>query len=374
MIIVDGDKGVQLKNLKVGRKLNTISLVVVLLLGIVAVISYAGMATLKDNYKESNNISNLSINITKTSEQGLQVSNALRGMIVNPDDKKATENFIKAIDELDDLINVIKLEKKAFDKFNIEQLYSEQLKELNRIKEKVKNGEEIIASDNSKSTAKWRELKKSLLAWQEENLNRNKEMSLLFEDKILDTTILIVGFLLATILSIFFAISLISRNIVKSLNALKDGLDSFFLYLNNTDNSIDLIKINSKDEFGEMAKVVNKNISTIQENMIIDNNLMTELKLTSEKAMNGFFVYEASGEGSNKNLNDLRTNLNELMRKLRTNFEVVNDLLHYYSKQDFTYKRDYSDINGDMGTALGFIRLLSDNTSNLLAMITKGIK
>ena len=168
-----------LKNLKVIYKINIISLITIILLGIVIFVLYNGMSKINNSFENSSSISNLALTITKTSEQGLQVSNALRGIIVNPDDTKAKENFIQAVKELDDLMLVLKDSKKqyeGFEKFEIAPLYDSQSKVLNKIIEKIKNSEALTKEDNTLSTKEWRPLKAALLKWQEKNLEKNKEI------------------------------------------------------------------------------------------------------------------------------------------------------------------------------------------------------
>ena len=66
-----------LKNLKVSYKINIISLITIILLGIVTFVLYNGMSKINNSFENSSSISDLALTITKTSEQGLQVSNAL---------------------------------------------------------------------------------------------------------------------------------------------------------------------------------------------------------------------------------------------------------------------------------------------------------
>ena len=194
-----------LKNLKVSYKINIISLITIILLGIVTFVLYNGMSKINNSFENSSSISDLVLTITKTSEQGLQVSNALRGIIINPDDTKAKENFIQAVKELDDLMLVLKDSTKKsqdFEKFEIAPLYASQIKVLNKIIEKIKNSEALTEEDNTLSTKEWRPLKAALLKWQERNLERNKEIKEELNKTVSSVTTFILIILLITILSI----------------------------------------------------------------------------------------------------------------------------------------------------------------------------
>ncbi|RXJ89340.1 hypothetical protein CRU87_09530, partial [Aliarcobacter trophiarum LMG 25534] len=269
-----------LKNLKVNYKINIISIITIILLAIVTAVLYNGMSKINNSYENSSLISDLAINITKTSEQGLQVSNALRGIIINPSDTKAKDNFIQAVKELDDLILVLKDSSKnfqGFEKFEIASLYASQIEVLNKIVEKLKNNETLTKEDNSLSTKEWRPLKAALLKWQERNYERNREIRSEFNDTISTTTSFIVTILGITILSILIIIQLISRNIVTSLNIFQSGLLSFFAFSNKESTKVELINLNSTDEFGTMTKVINQNIVKTQDLITQDNALIEDV-------------------------------------------------------------------------------------------------
>lgn len=154
-----------LKNLKVSWKINIITVIATLFLSIVSIVSYIEMSNLGENYHHTSEYEELAVLIVKTSEQGLQVSNALRGIIVNPEDTKAKDNFIKAIAELDILAETLKESRKisqGFEKFNIATLYGAQKDILDSLVGKVNKGEALTKEDNSLSTSAWRPLKAGL--------------------------------------------------------------------------------------------------------------------------------------------------------------------------------------------------------------------
>ena len=72
--------------------------------------------------------------------------------------------------------------------------------------------------------------------------------------------ITMVSIIVISILLGMFVAFLITRTIISSLKELQDGLFSFFKYLNRESSNVELINLDSKDEFGDMVKVVNENI------------------------------------------------------------------------------------------------------------------
>ena len=367
-----------LKNLKVSYKINIISLITIILLGIVIFVLYNGMSKINNSFENSSSISDLGLTIIKTSEQGLQVSNALRGIIVNPDDTKAKENFIQAVKELDDLMLVLKDSTKksqGFEKFEIAPLYASQIKVLNKIIEKIKNSEALTKEDNTLSTKEWRPLKAALLKWQERNLERNKEIKEELNKTVSSVTTFILIILLITILSILVTIQLITRNIVSSLNIFQNGLLSFFAFSNKESSNVELINLDGNDEFGIMAKVINENIQKTQDLINQDNALIEDVKRVVNEVKSGNLNIKIEKSTINDELEELKSSFNEMLEVTKSNvcsdINKVLSVLDSFSKLDFRVKID--NDNGKVATGINNLsniinHMLVENKSNGLTL------
>ncbi|MGJ0321076.1 methyl-accepting chemotaxis protein [Aliarcobacter cryaerophilus] len=367
-----------LKNLKVIYKINIISLITIILLGIVIFVLYNGMSKINNSFENSSSISNLALTITKTSEQGLQVSNALRGIIVNPDDTKAKENFIQAVKELDDLILVLKDSSKqfqGFEKFEIAPLYASQISVLNKIIEKLKKDELLTKEDNTLSTKEWRPLKAALLKWQERNLERNKEIKEELNKTVSSVTTFILIILLITILSILVTIQLITRNIVSSLNIFQNGLLSFFAFSNKESSNVQLINLDGNDEFGQMAKVINQNIEKTQDLINQDDALIKDVKRVVNEVKSGNLNIKIEKSTINDELEELKSSFNEMLEVTKSNvcsdINKVLSVLDSFSKLDFRVKID--NDNGKVATGINNLsniinHMLVENKSNGLTL------
>ncbi|PRM87975.1 methyl-accepting chemotaxis protein [Aliarcobacter cryaerophilus] len=367
-----------LKNLKVSYKINIISLITIILLGIVTFVLYNGMSKINNSFENSSSISDLALTITKTSEQGLQVSNALRGIIVNPDDTKAKENFIQAVKELDDLMLVLKDSTKksqGFEKFEIAPLYASQIKVLNKIIEKIKNSEALTKEDNTLSTKEWRPLKAALLKWQEKNLEKNKEIKEELNKTVSSVTTFILIILLITILSILVTIQLITRNIVSSLNIFQNGLLSFFAFSNKESSNVQLINLDGKDEFGIMAKVINENIQKTQDLINQDNVLIEDVKRVVNEVKSGNLNIKIEKSTINDELEELKSSFNEMLEVTKSNvcsdINKVLSVLDSFSKLDFRVKID--NDNGKVASGINNLsniinHMLVENKSNGLTL------
>ncbi|MDY0327788.1 MAG: hypothetical protein RBR07_06020 [Arcobacteraceae bacterium] len=334
-----------LQNLKVNAKINMITFIATLFLSIVAIVSYMKMSSLQENYQHTSEFEDLSVVIVKTSEQGLQVSNALRGIIVNPSDVKAKDNFIQAVSDLDGLINNLKASSnisQGFTKFEIATLYDSQKAILANLVEKVKKDETLTKEDNSLATSKWRPLKAGLIKWQDGNNKKTEEMGSIFKETASITTNLIIGILIFTIIIIMFVIQVISKSIVAQLSTFQHGLLSFFGFLNKETNNVELINMNSKDEFGTMSKVVNENITKTQKLIIQDNALIDDVKRVVAQVKNGHLNLKVKNDTQNQSLQELKNTFNEMLdvlnQKVGTDLNNISKVLEDFSKYDFTTK------------------------------------
>ncbi|MFX4219471.1 methyl-accepting chemotaxis protein, partial [Aliarcobacter butzleri] len=96
------------------------------------------------------------------------------------------------------------------------------------------------------------------------NNSLGEKLALLIEEKISFFNKLIYVILCIFAIIMIFIIYFTSKQINNSLMNFKEGLLKFFGYLNKESSKVELINLNSKDEFGEMAKVVNQNIERTQ--------------------------------------------------------------------------------------------------------------
>jgi methyl-accepting chemotaxis protein len=366
------------EKLKVSKKINVIAIIVAIFLSIVASVVYVSMNNLKENYVNNNKISQLAVTITKTSEQGLQVSNALRGIIINPEDTKAQENFKKAANQLDKLMEELKSSSNVssgYEKFELANLYNKQKNIIDTIITKINNNEALSKEDNSVFTKEWRPLKDSLIKWQDSNKEKTKELSDNFIKTESNTTYLILGLLIATIIMSFIFVQIIARTIVNELNNFKAGLLSFFKYLNKEESVAKYLDINSKDEFGEMAKVVNENISKIEKTIEKDNDFIKDVIKFTNELKSGNNLAKLQKDASSSSLQELGRLIEDLRKYLENtvarDVNILLNILESYKKGDFTdrFPSPYAKISvsiNELGETIN--KMLVDNKENGLTL------
>ncbi|MCT7523237.1 methyl-accepting chemotaxis protein [Aliarcobacter cryaerophilus] len=151
--------------------------------------------------------------------------------------------------------------------------------------------------------------------------------------KALTTQLTILGFI--TILIFFIASSFISRNIAKSLNNFKDGLQSFFDYLNRKSNKILALDDSSTNEFGTMAKLVNQYIDITKESIIQDNRVINEAQIVMNRVSNGWYSQLIEANTINQPLNDFKNNVNSMIVTTKERFKKIDEILQSYINYDY---------------------------------------
>ena len=363
----------RIDDIKIKYKINIISFTNMFLFIIITIVLYYAMNNIKNINEENYTMSRLSTTILSSMEQGLQVSSALRGIIISPDDTKAKENFIQAVKELDDLMLVLKDSTKkfqGFEKFEIAPLYDSQSKVLNKIIEKIKNGEALTKEDNTLSTKEWRPLKAALLKWQERNLEKNEESKQTLNEITQNSINIIIISIIVGAIFIQIIIALISKNIVFSINHFQTGLLNFFSYLNRQSPKVDYIDINSEDEFGAMAKVVNENIKKSNEILLNEEQVLEQIEKMIQNIERGFFMYRIKLKCENQQIETIRNNINALANNLQMKISSISNVLLDFGESHFESRvPEDLDMVGTYGSLKSSTRLVGNNVSELLAMI-----
>mgnify|MGYP003482456903 FL=1 len=131
----------------------------------------------------------------------------------------------------------------------------------------------------------------------------------------------------------------ISKNTLLSLENFKEGLLSFFSFLNKETSKTSRINIDSKDEFGEMANIVNNNIEKTQKLIQQDNQLIDEVKNVVLKVKDGYLDNKISNKTDNQSLEELKNNFNEMLEviasKVCKDINKLTNVLDSYAKLDF---------------------------------------
>ncbi|MCT7910258.1 methyl-accepting chemotaxis protein [Arcobacter lacus] len=166
---------------------------------------------------------------------------------------------------------------------------------------------------------------------------------------------------------IFIAISLIiSNSVINSINSFKEGLLSFFSYLNRESNNVNLLDDSAKDEFGQMSKLVNENIVKTQKGIEEDRKLIDETIAVLGEFEQGNLYQRLHTKVSNPTLNQLKDVLNNMANILESNIENVLKVLEQYSKYNYLDKIDQKGLKEHLLKLASGVNSLGDSITEML--------
>ncbi|WP_297824235.1 methyl-accepting chemotaxis protein, partial [Helicobacter sp. UBA3407] len=114
----------------------------------------------------------------------------------------------------------------------------------------------------------------------------------------------------------------------------------FFSYLNHDTQTANLIKIESHDEFGIMAKEINQNIQNIQYGLEKDQTAIAQSAETAKAVEEGDLTARIVENPHNPQLIELKNVLNAMLdvlqHKVGSNMNAINEVFESYKSLDFT--------------------------------------
>ncbi len=220
--------------------------------------------------------------------------------------------------------------------------------------------EELFKILNTISTQKEKELDEAI------NHNTSVLSNLQFSSFI--TAVL----LLAGIIMLWF----ILKYIVSNVQNFQKGLLNFFMYLNREADDVQPIAIDTKDEIGVMARVVNQNILQTKANIDEDRRVIDDTISVLSEFEQGDLCQRVQATTSNPALQELTQLLNKMGSNVENNIDNVLDILEQYSSYNYINKVETNHLkehllklaNGvnDLGDAI--TGMLVENKSNGLTL------
>ncbi len=201
-----------------------------------------------------------------------------------------------------------------------------------------------------------------------------KETEIAFKVYETSKIITITTISLSFIIILFLAYTII-MDITRKLELFRNGLSSFFSFLNKESTKADLIQIDSNDEFGEMAKVVNQNIEKTEKLIIQDQVLIEDVKRVVDEVKSGYLDKRIEKNTQNESLEELKNSFNDMLvglqLKVCTNINDISLALDKYAKLDFRHRITGLDSEVTVGlNKLADIinEMLVENKSNGLTL------
>ena len=314
-------------NLKVKVKIYLLILIGIISLAVVVIPTINELNSTIDRVEKANEVNKMN---RRFADMRIQEKNyAIRH------DETSIKNHEKLYLETVDILNLL---EKRFKN-------PENLKSLAQIKEKLEsykiNFQKFVDSEKNRS--------KTNVATPEEEvmINNAREVDTVVDsfrksqDKqaqddisTLKTTLITIS-IIALLVLILFGTTLVN-SIIHALEAVQNGLRSFFSFLNKEINSVEKIQLDTTDEFGEMAKFINKNIELTEKTINDDNALIEEAKVVMQRVNNGWYSQYIEKSTPNKALDEFKNNVNDMIKNTKNRFLEVDEILEEYATYNYT--------------------------------------
>ncbi|MEA3289542.1 MAG: response regulator [Campylobacterota bacterium] len=200
-----------------------------------------------------------------------------------------------------------------------------------------------------------------------------------FENLIDDSVWRLMVLGICIILIIILLGSLLATTILSSLDKFKKGLDQFFDYLNRKTQNASMIDIDTKEEFGQMARSINENIKLIELGLEQDKKFIKDVSNIVDKMNNGNLKNEVTFSSSNESLELLKPLINKLLKQV---YEVINDIGSilnaiaegdYKKKVENSYKGDFDQLKSSTNI-LGEKLLEREQQNKMQIWLKDGLK
>ncbi|RXJ83788.1 methyl-accepting chemotaxis protein [Arcobacter cloacae] len=185
-------------------------------------------------------------------------------------------------------------------------------------------------------------------------------------DKKINTLITEISFI--SILLSILTIGLIFFIVKKATNPIGKLKNGFENLLHSNDTNITLV-VESKDEIGEVADLFNSYMDKVRVGLKQDEKVIEEASDVLEKTANGFFVYKVNGIASNPHVEDLKNKLNSMIERTKQTVDKINETLRFYAESKYDFIINDDGIYGNLGSVTSGIKLVGNNTSEILAMV-----
>src|SRR5574344_1965658 len=140
--------------------------------------------------------------------------------------------------------------------------------------------------------------------------------------------------------------TLISRNIIKSIYTVQNGLNDFFKYLNDKKTKLSIIELSSNDEFKQMASIINENVLYISKNIEQNEALIKNATKILENIKIGNLGTRLSEDTNDTALNELKNMINDVIENLES--RIKNEIDQRLAQEQILIQQNKLAAMGEM--------------------------
>lgn len=171
----------------------------------------------------------------------------------------------------------------------------------------------------------------------------------------------VVGFAIFVVSVGVFIIIL--NSILEPVTIIKYGIERFFKFLNQEVDSVGKLSVNSSDELGEVADILNRNLSFAENNISKDNALIHNIQDVSKHIAQGSFKHRIDCDANSPSLNEAKNVINHMLNNLEEVITGVINILREYSNHDYEVVIDKKMYTDELLDLVDSINALGKNIS-----------
>ncbi|WP_324761473.1 methyl-accepting chemotaxis protein [Helicobacter trogontum] len=167
-------------------------------------------------------------------------------------------------------------------------------------------------------------------------------------------------------LIMILVVYIVIQKLLTPIGTISQGLQSFFAYINHQSDNAPLIKVNSNDKLGKMAKEINENILLIHKKLEEDNRFIDEVLCVANEARHGNFANQITASASSPHLNELKNIFNDLFKILDLHLTKISNMLDIYANNDYTTRANVDGLEGKILEMATNVNHLGTSISTML--------
>jgi methyl-accepting chemotaxis protein len=173
-------------------------------------------------------------------------------------------------------------------------------------------------------------------------------------------------------LYMFIAISIIgplvilfvSNHLFSPLKDLHGGMGRFFDYIKQPKGKLDPLVINSSDEIGQMAQMVNHRMISVTQTIEMKERVLHEINEMIDAILKGDFSKEVKLSTSDETINQIIDSIQRLNTDLKFLITNINREVHELSEGDFVIDVDF-EVEGEFKLMVEHIAQLASTLRHL---------
>ena len=146
----------------------------------------------------------------------------------------------------------------------------------------------------------------------------------------------------------------------------REGIATFFDFMNRKRNTFEYIDVTSRGELGEIAKFVNENLETLEKELEADMKCVGEAILVLNKLQQGNLNNQVMATPENPQIRTFASTINKMLKNQE---EVMNNILkelESYTNYNYLSKLSDQDMTGEMKKLIDGINSLGDAITIML--------